>query len=73
MKIKIGLRKGQTPEEAEEELFKALSEQRSGNSHSEEFDDPIMEAIAQKIIEKHSQIWEASLEEINQLLDEEYE
>ena len=73
MKIKIDLRKGQTPQEAEEELFKALEYQRSGDIHGDEFLDPVMEEAAQKMIKMHEKVWEESLAEILALLDEEYE
>lgn len=73
MKIKIELDKGQAPEEAEELLYKALTAKRSVDVHTEEFQDPVMEEAAQKMVNMHKQIWEESLEEILSILDEEYE
>ncbi len=62
-----------TPEQAEEELFKALDFQRSGDVHGDEFVDEVMEETAQKMIKLHEQIWAETLKEIEDLLDEEYE
>lgn len=55
MKVKIELDRNQTHEEAEESLYKALSSQRDGKSHSEDrFPDPAMEHQAKIMIELYS-------------------
>lgn len=72
MKIKIDC-EGLTPEQAEEELFKALEFQRSGDIHGDEFLDSVMEETAQKMIAMHEKVWEDTLREIEEILDEEYE
>lgn len=71
--IDIKLQKGQTPEEAEELLYKALAFQRSGDIHGDEFLDPVMQDASQKMIKMHEKVWTDSLNEILALLDEEYE
>ena len=62
-----------SPEEAEEELFKALDFQRSGDIHGDEFLDSVMEETAQKMISLHEKVWSETLKEIEDILDEEYE
>ena len=71
--VNIQLKKGQSPEEAEEMLYKALAFQRSGDIHGDEFLDPVMQEASQKMIKMHEKVWADSLKEILELLDEEYE
>lgn len=73
MKVKIVLAKNQSIEDAEEELLKALNFKRSGEIHGDEFSDEVMEEAAQEMIKAHEDILKQTLDEINQVLDEEYE
>jgi len=46
-KIKIILEKGESPEQVEEELIKAIS-QKAENAHPQAFDDPVLKEIELK-------------------------
>ena len=67
--IKIILSKNETIEEAEEKLFKALNAQRSGEIHTEDFHDPAMRSVVQKMINLHSQMINKAIKDIEKELD----
>jgi len=71
-KIKIGLGKNETMFEAEEFLFKALDSHRSGDVHTEKFEDPAMEDVVNRMDEKHKMMYEKLIREIMDELDKEY-
>ena len=75
MKIKIQLDKGQTSFDAEETLYKALRSQRIGAAHpnEEEFPDPAMQDVADKVKSDYSKMFNRMLDEIFSELDKEYE
>lgn len=71
-KIKIFLDNSETMSEAEDLLYKALEIQRTGDSHVEEFLDPAMTDIHDKLMLAHEFRMVEMLEEIFQVLDEEF-
>jgi hypothetical protein len=70
-KVKVELEKGQTPDEAEELLFKALDAKLSGST-SEEFNDPAMTHILSRMDEIYKKNHDAMVNEIIQALEEDY-
>ena len=73
MKVKIYAEGDETPEQAEEALFKALSAQRNGDAHlNESFDDPAMVDLSRRLAEEHKKIYQDLVQEINDAIDEEY-
>lgn len=73
MKVKITTDKGQTKEEAEELLYKALDSHRKGAQHSEEFQDPVMSELYSKMKQNYGEIYDSMLEEIFKELDKEHD
>lgn len=72
-KVKILLDKGETVEEAEQDLIKSLSFQSSGDVHDEEqFNDPAMNEISDKILAMHEAQYQKMLQEIFETLNEDY-
>ena len=69
MKVKVELEKGETRDEAEEALYKALSSQRDGSTHGDQFPDPAMEHMANKLKKQYNDIWVEMLREISEELD----
>lgn len=74
-KVRIELEGDETIEQAEENLFKALSMHRNGLAHREEgeFHDAAMQDTSVKMREFFNRQMEAMAEEINQVIDKEYE
>lgn len=72
MKAKLELESGQTPEQGEEELYKALNSQRTGDIHREEFQDPAMNDVAGRMKKEYRTMWEAMWKELEAELDREY-
>lgn len=72
-KIKILLEKGETPEQAEEMLLKALTSQREGlaHTHHDTFEDPAMDHMAEMMEDFYAKQWEKMLKEIFEVIDEE--
>lgn len=71
--VKIELKKNETPEQAEELLFKALESQRNGEIHGgEEFSDPAMSHLLDRMELMHKEMYEEALREIIQVLEEEH-
>ncbi len=71
-KIKILLDKNETPEEAEEILYKALNAQRNGDIHTEDFSDPAMVDVVSVMEKFHKDIYVDMMREIQEVLDREY-
>lgn len=59
-------------EQAEERLYKALNSHRTGDVHTEDFTDPAMKDLVERIQMKHEQMYANMLREIFEALDEEY-
>lgn len=71
-KVKIFLSPGETLQEAEDSLLKAMNHHNNGDVHSETFQDPAMDSVADRMIDAHSKIYKEMLEEIFETLDQEY-
>ena len=72
-KVKIYLEKGETIEEAEELLRKALDLHSSGDIHVEEsYDDPAMIHTQERMEEIHNKIYDEMLQEVIEAINEEY-
>ena len=72
MRIKIQLDKYQTPEDADNELFKAMSIHANGDAHEDEFDDPVMQQYIDDLKVKFSMMLEQAMLEIHNELDSEH-
>ena len=72
MKVKIELAKGETKEEAEELLYKALDSHRKGAQHSEDFQDPVMDQLFAEMKEDYGDIYDDMLQAIFKELDKEH-
>ena len=72
MRIKIKLDKGQSPEDADNELFKAMSLHANGDAHEDEFDDPVMQEYIDDLKRKFSMMLEQAMDEIHTKLDLEH-
>jgi hypothetical protein len=70
--VKIKLKKGESIQEAEETLYKALNAQRTGDMHKEDFSDPAMADIVVRMQEEHDKLFKKILREIEEELDKEY-
>lgn len=70
--VKIELKKGETPEQAEELLFKAISSQRNGDTHAEDFSDPAMADLLNLMLTLGDQEYALMLQEINAALSEDF-
>lgn len=73
MKVKVILEAGETPENSENLLFKALESQRTGEAHTEAFPDPAMAHVAEVLQTQHKTMWDEMMREIFEELDGEYE
>jgi hypothetical protein len=62
----------QTPEEAEEKLFKALKQKRANQNHSEEFSDPVAEDAAKRLKSAYRRRMNLFFSELSELLSEEF-
>lgn len=70
MKVSVQLEEGQSPEEAEEKLFKALTSQRSGQQHdADQFPDPAMEHQAKVMKRIYGLFFQKMSDEIMQELE----
>ncbi len=72
MKVKIELDEGQTPDSAEEELYKALNSHRSGDMHSDKFTDPAMEHVSDYMKAVYREHYTLMMNEIMDELDNDY-
>lgn len=72
-KVKIYLEDGETTRDAEEAISKAFNHHNSGDIHTHNtFQDPAMQAIADKMQEDHAKMYHDMLQEINEVLDQDY-
>lgn len=71
-KVKIILDSGETIQEAEDSLIKAITSQDRGEAHTESFDDPAMQSVVNKMEEIHKKIYQEMLADINEALDKDY-
>lgn len=71
-KVKIFLSPGETQQDVEEVLFKALNHHNSGDVHQENFEDPAMTDLVHKLESTHKKIYSEMLQEISETLDEDY-
>lgn len=62
--VRIRLLEGETPDEVEETLFKALKSQRTGELHKDDFSDPAMAALLNEMLKLHSAEYSLLLEEV---------
>lgn len=73
MKVKIFLEGNETVQDAESNLLKALEHHDSGGVHSSHiFQDPAMASVADKMENEHAKIYHDMLQEIFDVLDQEY-
>lgn len=71
--VKIELQEGETIEQAEEVLFKALRSQRDGSIHQDgKFHDPAIEELSIKLIKLHEAEYNLMLQEIFKELEDEH-
>jgi hypothetical protein len=70
--VKIGLQKGETPDQAEELIFKAFQAQRDGSIHKEEFHDPAMRDLLARMHQLHADQLKELINEIGDILEAEY-
>ena len=73
MKVKIELEKGETREQAEELLLKALTSHSHGDSHKDTFLDPAMQDLARHAVSEYEDIIQDLIREVFDVIDEEYE
>lgn len=72
-KVKIFLEDGETLQDAEDSLFKAMNLHNSGDIHSSHsFQDPAMAILAAEMESIHNKIYKEMLDEIFETLDKEY-
>lgn len=72
-KVKIELSKGETVEQAEDLLFKAVLAQSTGEAHDEDnFSDPAMADLINSLQKEHALMFQEMIQEINEELDKEY-
>lgn len=72
-KVKIELDSGETVEQAEDLLFKAVLAQTSGEAHDEtNFSDPAMADLINQLEKQHANMFLEMIQEINDELDKEY-
>lgn len=70
--VKIILGKNETMQEAEETLYKALDMHRNGDAHKEDFSDPAMRDVVQRMQSAHDKMYKEMMQEIEEVLDQEY-
>lgn len=70
MKVQVELQEGETQEEAEELLLKALNSQRDGKAHSgDQFPDKAMEHMAGKLKSQYGEVLGDMMAEIEEVID----
>lgn len=74
MKVKVILEKGETRDQADELLLKALASHQNGEAHEEDsFLDPAMQDVAAQMVLEYQKVHESMMREISEALDEEFE
>lgn len=71
-KVKIILDSGESVQEAEDSLVKAITSHDRGEAHTDSFDDPAMHATVNRMEETHKKIYQEMMQEIFEALDKEY-
>ena len=72
-KVKIYLDKGETIQDAEEQLSKALALHSTGDVHVEEsFDDPAMIHAQEEMENIHKKVYDDMIAEIMEIINGEY-
>lgn len=71
-KVKIILDSGESIQEAEDSLVKAITSQDQGQSHTDGFEDPAMQSTVNRMEEAHKKIYQEMMQEIFEALDKEY-
>lgn len=69
--VKIILDEGESIEEAEETLFKALSTKKKAST-TETFSDPAMVHLEQMVLKAHSDMYKDMINEIIEVIESEY-
>jgi len=70
MKVEILLEKGETLEEAEELLYKAMQHHQAGHEHRSSFQQPSAREVFNKIIKEHDKTWKAMMKDIEKTIEE---
>ncbi len=68
-KVKIELKKGETPDEAEEQLLKAMKRKRECSGHERFADEPINEFL-DKVCKNHADILKRINKEVKEEIQE---
>lgn len=72
-KVKIYVEEGETIEEAQDDLVKALHYQQSGEVHDEDtYEDPAMRDLTTKMQKFHQETYNNIIKEIIEALDKDY-
>lgn len=72
-RVKIILEDGETLEQVQEDLVKAINHQTNGGTHDEEqFIDPCMIDLANRLEAMHKDIYRDILEEVGEALDSDF-
>lgn len=72
-RVKIFVDPGETIEEVEDSLLKAIAHHNSGDVHEgENFEDPAMNDVAEKMKAIHEASYQVMLQEIFALLEKDY-
>jgi len=70
-KVKILLEPGESQEQAQDALVKALTAHENGDVHGDTFMDPVMEAAADGMKKKYQEMNREMMAEIEEVLDRE--
>jgi len=70
MKVEIHLEPGETKEEAEELLFKALHHHRAGEEHRHAFHQPGARDVFNRILKRHDEMWKRMMKQIEEVIDD---
>ena len=68
-KVQITLNGFSTPQEADEALIKALTDESEGRSHKEQFSDPAAADVFKKISIKHSKMFDKMLKDVIKVIE----
>ena len=71
-KVKVLPGIGETLEQAEDALIKAMTSQATGDVHQESFQDPAMAHTANKMEQSFKKIYQEMINEISDVLDKDY-
>lgn len=70
VKAQIFLEEGQSQEEAEEMLLKALGAQHRGDTHSHSFPDPGVDHVSELVKRKHNEMIARLMREVLEILEQ---